>query len=310
MTFSDLRGLEFASWPRWGEPPRPPSHALSSRVQSVTDDPRQAPYSCLQERTDLPNRTPPTSPPKEPGSSRLEVSSSESVLPSSPNDRARPAPKHRMHPPSGPLDPRRESNARWDGSHCQLLLQSGRTVSASLSEPLPPPAEPSGVAPEQAPVPCRAPSRRPPHRCSPRSGVTTLARRPPRTLAIRRTLDKTSTSKLLRSRCFRLVPYRLDTPPPPTVARRRRWLDSEGIRSPSQRARECPVLQVSVGTPPRRRRRESILTDPAMQEARVPADRSEHRNGLPPRCSTLPAGIPPGSREIPLVPPSFRARGR
>lgn len=178
----------------------------------------------------------------------------------------------------GRSTPRRAPNARWEGSHCQPLLQSGRTVSASLNEPLPPPAEPCGVAPEQAPVPCRALSRQPLHRWLPRSGVTTFARLPPRTLTIQHTLDITSTSKLLRSQRFRCAPYRLDTPPPSAVARRRRWLDSEGTRSPSQQDRECPALQASVGTLPRRCRRESILTDPAIQEARVPANRSEHCN--------------------------------
>jgi hypothetical protein len=191
MTFSDLRGLEFAGWPRWGEPPQPPSRALSSRVQSLTDDARQAPHSRLQERTRLPSRTPPVSPPQESESSRLEVSSSESV-----SHRVRTTEHTRRRStactclPDRPA-PRKVPNARRDSSHNQLLLHSGWTVNASLAEPLPPSAEPCGRPRSKLRRQDRVPPRRHLHRCSPRSGVATFARRSPRTLTSRQLKDST-----------------------------------------------------------------------------------------------------------------------
>jgi hypothetical protein len=98
MTFSDLRGLELASWPTWGEPPQPPSHALQPRVQSIADDARQAPQSGLQERTDLPSMSPRRRRRSDPNPrcSTSRAAKSETLM--SPSSRARFAPKRRAHP--------------------------------------------------------------------------------------------------------------------------------------------------------------------------------------------------------------------
>jgi hypothetical protein len=145
MTSSDLRGIGFADWPRWGEPPQPPSHALQPRVQSLTDNARQVPWSRLQERTDPTNATSPTLPPGRPEPSRLDVSSSESGVPPSPNGRSTlgtevpRAPAFRVaKPPEGSRALAGMKVVRRD------LLSCGKIVIASLDKPLLLRAKPSG----------------------------------------------------------------------------------------------------------------------------------------------------------------------
>jgi hypothetical protein len=106
---------------------------LASRSES-TDSTRQAPHSCLQERTSLPSSTPPTLPLERLGPSRLESSSTESVHLPSPNELAHSAPKHRMHLPPGSPGPPKGTAAldRLEAVH-QHPLRKGRAVDAKLA---------------------------------------------------------------------------------------------------------------------------------------------------------------------------------
>jgi hypothetical protein len=191
MTFSDLRGLEFASWPRWGEPPRPPSHALSSRVQSVpTTRVKLRIVACRNEQT---FRAEPLQRHRRRSPNPLD-SKSRARSPCSPRVRTTEHARRRSTEctrlPGRPT-PRRASNARWDGSHCQSSCTAAgpyARVSTSLSLHLR-----NRAGRPRSKLRCHAehlPSRRPLHRCQPRSGVTTFARLSPRMLAIRHTLDK------------------------------------------------------------------------------------------------------------------------
>jgi hypothetical protein len=168
----------------------------------------------------------PTLPPEKLGPSWLVSSSTESVYPSSPNDAAHSAPKHRMHLPSGSPDPPKGVAAldRREAVH-QHLLRNGEAVSASLV------ASPSAcqavrATSVQAPTSCRASVHRSLHRCSPRSSVATLARLAPRRPSPRRRptiLDSGNPAIALLSLSILSVGYTntVDGCPPSASARQR-----------------------------------------------------------------------------------------
>lgn len=80
----------------------------------------------------------------------------------------------------------------------------------------------------------------------------------------------TSLRALLRSKRFRLVSYRLDTPTSLAVARRRRRLFSDGALPTFVHESKEPDPAGLGRSFPQRLRRGSIPADPARQEARVP----------------------------------------
>lgn len=226
----------------------------------MTDDACQAPQSRLQERTNLPNAASPTLPSEGFEPSRLVITSTESEDLPSPNNQTLPGPRSRKHPPSrrshlpeGTRDPRQTLEA--DDRYLPIAAESLVRVSTRPS------LDPRAVRP----ISMQAPRSRRARRLdgllidvAPHVDVAIFAGPSTSENRFANELD------WFRRRSCRgdnphSVPYRLDTPTPLAVARRRRRFVSESEKAPlSIRRLECPAdvgsgRSSSTTLPPRSR---------------------------------------------------------